>query len=117
MRAVCAVLAIMLASASAQAADPGGKFHIVGAGAVTCEQYTNATPEQRLYAETWWAGYFTALNRTTDDTYHVMGQVPAEQVNEMLRAYCADNPNNRFALAVHKVAEELFPNRIRRSPN
>ena len=117
MRVACFALATMLVSASAQAADPNSKFQIVGAGAVTCQQYTNATPEQRLYAETWWAGYFTAINRTTDDTYHVMGQIPAEQVNEMLREYCTDNPNDRFALAVHKVAQQLFPNRIRRSPN
>jgi hypothetical protein len=117
MRLVPVVLATMVASASVNAADPNGRFHIVGAGAVTCQQYIDATPEQRLYAETWWAGYFTALNRTTADTYHVMGQVPTEQVNEMLRAYCADNPNDRFAIAVHKVLEQLYPNRIRRSPN
>jgi hypothetical protein len=117
MRFVHAILATMLVSASAQAADPNSMFHIVGAGAVTCQQYTNATPEQRLYAETWWAGYITALNRTTPDTYHLMGDVPSEQVNQMLSEYCTDNPNDRFAIAVHKVVERLYPNRIRKSPN
>lgn len=113
MKRVTAIVAAMMMSASANAADSEGVFHIVGAGAVTCQQYSTATPEQQLYAETWWAGYFTALNRTTPDTYNLMGAVQAAQVNEMLRRYCAANPTHRLAIAVHEVADQLHPGRAR----
>jgi hypothetical protein len=117
MRSVQAFFVALVLTTAAQAADPNGRFHIVGAGAVTCQQYIDATPEQRLYAETWWAGYVTALNRTTADTYHVIGATPTEQVNGMIRELCAASPNERLALAVHKVVERLYPSRQRLPPN
>lgn len=117
MRLVQAIVATMLMSATAQAADANGRFFIVGAGAVTCQQYVGASQERKLYAETWWAGYITALNRSTGDTYHLMGDAQSELVNEMLQEYCAANPNDRLAIAVHKVVERLYPNRTRKSPN
>lgn len=117
MKLVSATLATMLLAGSAHAADPSGKFFIVGAGAVTCQQYVDATPEQRLYAETWWAGYLTALNRTTADTYHLMGETQSEQINDMIRQECASNPTERLAIAVHKVIQQLYANRTRQSPN
>ncbi len=117
MRVVLAILATVLGAAAAQAADPDGRYQLLGAGTVTCQAYTNATEEQRVYAATWWAGYITAMNRATPDTYHLMGETPPEQVNEMLRKYCGDNPNDRFAIAVHKVVEQLYPKRTRKKPS
>ena len=117
MRLVSAILATVMMSAAAEAADPDGRFHIVGAGAVTCQQYVGATEQQRLYAETWWAGYMTALNRTTAETYHFMGDTSVEQVNAMIGEHCAANPNDRLAMAVHAVAGQLYAKRQRRSPN
>lgn len=117
MRSVVVILAALLVGTSAHAVDPNGRFQIVGAGAVTCRQYTKATPQQRIYAETWWAGYVTALNRTTADTYHMIGDTTPEAVNGMIAKYCADNPELHLALAVHKVVEYLQPQRTRRAPN
>jgi hypothetical protein len=117
MRSVAIILAALLMGTTAHAVDSNGRFHIVGAGAVTCQQYTDATEQQRIYAETWWAGYITALNRATGDTYNIMGDTTAQAVNGMIAKYCADNPEMRLALAIHKVIEYLQPNRIRKSPN
>ena len=52
-----AILSIGLAAGAAQATDKNGSFKILGAGTVTCDYYLKASPEERLHAETWWAGY------------------------------------------------------------
>ncbi len=48
MRSLSMVLVAGLESATAQAADPNGKFQIVGAGALSCEKYLGATEQQRV---------------------------------------------------------------------
>ena len=116
MRSVAAILAVLLATASAHAADPNGRYHIIGAGGVSCKQYTDATDQQRLFAQTWMAGYVTALNRTTADTYHIVGATTPEAMYGMIAKYCADNPSIPLAIGVHKVIEHLHPNRTRNSP-
>lgn len=117
MKFIAVMLATLLAGASAHAVDSNGRFHIVGAGSVTCQQYTNATDQQKLYAETWWAGYITALNRTSTDTYHILGETTPQGMNAMIAKYCADNPEMRLALAIHNLVEQLQSKRTRKSPN
>lgn len=117
MKSIAMILATLLVGTSAHAVDSNGRFHIVGAGSVTCQQYSDATEQQKLYAETWWAGYITALNRTGDDTYNILGETTPQAMNAMIAKYCADNPGMRLALAIHKVVEHLQPMRTRKSPN
>lgn len=117
MRSIAVMLAALLVGTSAHAVDSNGRFHIVGAGSVSCQQYTDATDQQKLYAETWWAGYVTALNRTASDTYNILGETTPQGMNAMIAKYCADNPEMRLALAIHNVVEQLQPRRTRKSPN
>jgi hypothetical protein len=107
----------MFAGGSAQAADGSGHYFIVGAGSHTCQEYTRATPDQKLYAETWMAGYISAINRLTPDTYHVAGETSVENVNGMIAQYCGENPDTSLGVAIHRVLERLYPQRIRQSPN
>ncbi|MBX3499507.1 MAG: hypothetical protein KF889_08690 [Alphaproteobacteria bacterium] len=113
---VCA-LVFSLVAAGAHAADPNGRYHIIGAGSVKCQQYSQATDQQKLFAHTWMAGYVTALNRATPDNYHIVGNTTPESMYGMVGKYCADNPDTSLGIAVHKVIEHLHPNRIRKSPN
>ena len=117
MRSLAVILATLLATGGAYAADPGGHYFVVGAGSRSCKEYTTATEQQKVYAETWLAGYITALNRTTADTYHIVGETTPEAMNAMIAKYCTDNPDIALGIAIHKVIEYLQPKRIRKSPN
>lgn len=109
---VAALAMLTVASASsARAADAKGNFAIRGAGTVSCTDYINATPEQKIYAQTWWAGYLTAMNRVTPDTYNLLGRSSIEDADNWLLTYCRQNPNERFATAVHEMLKALYPSR------
>jgi len=117
MRFMALALLMALVGAEAQAGDPNGRYFIVGAGARKCSEYSSATDQQKVYVETWMAGYITALNRLTSDTYHIVGATPIEKVNAMITQYCASNPDIGIGVAIHRVLERLAPERIRKSPN
>lgn len=117
MRFFAMILTALLAGASARAADTNGRFYVVGAGSVSCKQYTDATDQQKLFAQTWMAGYVSALNRTTADTWHIVGETTPEAMYGMIAKYCTDNPETALGVATHKVIEYLQPKRTRKSPN
>ncbi len=113
---LCTVLT-MLAVAQAQAADERGRFRAKGVGSQSCASYLTFDADDRLIAETWWAGYVTAVNIERDDTYDVLPDVKPELVNAWLEGYCRDNPNQLLAVAVHRMIESYFPKRSKTSPN
>ena len=117
MKFIGAVLASGLVCASAQAADKSGHFQTLGAGALACSKYLAADNQDKVYAETWWAGYMTAMNRWTDDTWSFEGKKSADDVNAMLREECAANPQELIANAVHNVLEKLYPDRRQTGPS
>lgn len=115
---VCAIaLLIVLGSASAQAADPNGQFKAIGAGSLKCQQYSAATDDQKRFADTWMAGYITAISRMTPDTWDITGGTPFDNVKAMFAQFCSSNPDVAIANALHQVLQRLHPNRIRKSPN
>ncbi|SDX78553.1 HdeA/HdeB family protein [Roseicitreum antarcticum] len=101
------------AVSGAQAATREGDYAMVGAGALTCRTYMLASTEERTFAETWWAGYMSAMNRVTDDTYDLLGDYEVADFNAYLDDYCRDNPSVLFGLAVHDAIEAFYPERIR----
>ena len=117
MRFFALVLLVGLIGTEAHAADPNGRFSIVGAGARKCSEYAGATDQQKVYVETWMAGYITATNRLASDTWHVVGQTSIEKVNAMIAQYCEANPDVAIGIAIPRVLERRAPERSRKSPN
>ena len=117
MRLIGAMLATGLACASAHASDKNDNFQVLGAGTVTCQQYLGTSAQNKTYAETWWAGYASAMNRTTGETWSLLGDTPVDGVNAMIEAECKAHPTEMFGLAVHDVLEQLYPKRKQTSPN
>lgn len=116
MQCFAAIVAMVLTTSSALAADPNGRFYMLGAGAVSCKQYTDATDEQKVPAHTWMVGYISAVNRMTADTWHIAGETKPEVVFGMIAKYCVDNPETALGIATHKVLDQLQPKRTRKSP-
>ena len=103
-------------SQPAAAADEDGNFLVHGAGIATCQMYIEAKEEQRLHAETWWAGYTTAMNRVAGDTYDLLGERDFSDANAWLEAWCGDNLDALYVHAVHQMLESFYPDRTRRAP-
>ncbi|MCC5987196.1 MAG: hypothetical protein JJT95_05890 [Pararhodobacter sp.] len=114
--ALVAGTAMAALSQPAATADEGGSFLVHGAGMASCQMYVEATAEQRLHAETWWAGYTTAMNRVTDDNYDLLGERDFADANAWLEAWCGDNPEAFYVHAVHQMLESFYPDRTRRAP-
>lgn len=103
-------------SLPAAAADERGNFLVHGAGLASCQMYVDATEEQRLHAETWWAGYTTAMNRVTGDTYDLLGARDYNDANAWLETWCSENPDALYVHAVHQMLESFYPERATRAP-
>jgi opacity protein-like surface antigen len=112
---VGAVMAL-LASTAAQAADKDGNYQILGAGVLTCQKYLDSTIEAHRNVEIWWAGYVSAMNRTTGDTWGLTGDKAPEDVNKMIDAECGGHPQELLGVAVHNVLEALYKTRVEVSP-
>jgi hypothetical protein len=106
-----------VATQTAGASDAKGNFAIRGAGTVMCKAYVNASPAQRKIAETWWAGYLTAMNRRTAKTYDILGNLSVKNANEWLMRYCKKHPSRRFTFAVHDLLKAAFGSRLKVSPS
>lgn len=113
---LCTLLAALTAS-HAHAADERGRFRAKGVGSQSCASFLTFDADDKLIAETWWAGYVTAINIERDNTYDVLPDVKPELVNAWLEGYCRDNPNQLLAVAVHRMIEYHFPKRSKSSPN
>jgi opacity protein-like surface antigen len=106
----------LVASTAAQAADKDGNFQILGAGVLTCQKYLDSSIEDHRNVEIWWAGYVSAMNRSTADTWGLTGDKAPADVNKMIDAECGSHPNELLGIAVHDVLEALYKTRIQDSP-
>lgn len=110
-------VSVMLAALAAPAAamDSNKNFWVVGGGSQRCSVYAQGSPEQKLTLETWMAGYVTAMNRSTSDTYNLL-VISVDETKSRLQQMCEANPNRLFVHVVHELLENLYPNRARRAP-
>lgn len=101
---------------AARAADENGSYSIRGAGTVSCQTYVSSTPAQKQYAQTWWAGYVTAMNRVTPKTFHLLGDASPAAADKWLLNYCQQNPTARFETAVNAMLKAAYPSRTQKAP-
>lgn len=111
--AISAVLAALAAPAGAMDGDKN--FWVVGGGSLLCSAYAQGSPEQKLTLETWTAGYVTAMNRSTPDTYNLL-IISVDEAKARLQRICEGSPSKIFVHAVHELLESLYPTRARRAP-
>ena len=106
-------------SASALAASADGQFRMVGAGGVACSQITAdlaADPATATEVGSWVAGYATATNRNTDDTWDLMGEGGLEGYFAAVQADCAANPDKTLEAAAFDVLNANFETRTVSKP-
>ena len=59
----------------------------------------------------WIAGYVSAFNRQTPDTYDIVGVSKFEQVLQSVERFCKENPLSDVAAAMEAVTTDLYPAR------
>lgn len=119
MRLSSLLAAAAALSASALAASADGQFRMVGAGAVACSQITAdlaADPATATEIGSWVAGYATATNRNTDDTWDLMGEAGLEGYFAAVQADCAANPDKTLEAAAFDVLNANYATRTVSKP-
>ncbi len=108
------VAALCLWSAAAHAADPQGRYFIMGPGKAPCRDFVAAKENaaDQLYAS-WVTGYLTAINERMPDTYSIGGTTTGEQLMQGLEKFCRKNPDQLFAAAAEALVRALEPQRLR----
>jgi hypothetical protein len=115
MRLIITVVLVLLSS-STQSADKTGSYAIIGSGTASCGKYVEARKsDSDGNYRAWLAGYISALNLMTKDTYNVMGETDTDGMMLWIENYCTGNPLKRFESAAQAVSAKLLPTRKRRA--
>jgi len=61
----------------------------------------------------WIAGYLTALNWQTPDTYQMLGKTDFRGVVSWLEDYCRENPGNDLSRGMRALTIKLYPDRYK----
>jgi hypothetical protein len=102
----------------AVAADNKGKYVMLGAstcGAYLKELSAGSIDNVRDYG--WLAGYITAYNVMTPNTYDILGNSDLRSVELWVKNYCDKNPLKNISNAVEVLMIELYPTRKIKGPN
>ena len=110
------VLGLTLASTALWGMDMEGRFSTQGAR--SCGQYVEAARDKKIslgYAatEAWVAGYITAYNSETRDTYDILGASDLKSAMLWLENWCNSNPLRNMGDAMQSLTAELHPRRHR----
>ena len=84
----------------------------------TCKEFRDAQRSQEITAagrniRSWVAGYISAYNRQTADTYNILGITEFDSLIESIDKYCKTNPFKNVAEAMEEITDELHARRYR----
>lgn len=108
-----------LVAGSAMASDANQKFYIMGdPGVMTCATLNTKLDDEAagVALGTWLAGYITALNRTTPDTYNLIGNVQPTDIFNAIIAHCAATPTDYVEGAAYAAIEGVYDRRQTTAP-
>ena len=101
-------------SIAVNASDEKGRYWIYGIGRQTCQTYLEARKTggfSEISYKNWISGYLTSSNRSTDNTYNLLGNTDFHGAMEWLDRYCAKNPKNTVYMAVANLTGVMHDNR------
>ena len=114
MRTVVALLAVYVAMSGAWAADKNAQYGIL---TDTCGEYAKDRAKNRTLRYTSWiAGYVTAYNAASPDTYNILGDSNVKSTMQWLDTWCKANPEGNLAGGMHALTQELHAKRHKTRP-
>ncbi len=102
------------------AADGAGQFSVRGIGGQTCAvwadildgQDQNQRREGIMAFQSWIAGYLSAVNRNTPDTYDAMPFIDMVNVMAIVVTECRANPSELAESTIYRVVTAFSPSRV-----
>jgi len=101
-------------SVAANASDGHGRYWIYGVGRQTCQTYLEARKTggfSEISYKNWVSGYLTSSNRSTDDTYNLLGNTDFHGAMVWLDSYCKKNGKNTIYMAMANLTAVVYKNR------
>ncbi len=96
-------------------ADDQGQFAVRNAGMASCQDFVNEkkrnSPKLNLYMG-WIDGYLSAANQFTQKTYDLIPWGNTVFLATLLENHCSKNPEQRFYVAVNKLAGSMMKLRL-----
>ncbi len=98
------------------ASDIHGRYWIYGVGRQTCQTYLDARHNggySEISYKNWVGGYLTSVNRSSDDTYNILGHSDFQGAMVWLDGYCKKHPSNTIYMAMDNLVAVMMPERRR----
>jgi len=110
-----AIIALLLQTGAAAAADHTESFAMKGAGFLPCQIYVKAREDKsNVYYMIggWVEGYISAHNRYAEDTFDVLSFESLELLLTVIQTHCDANPGHRLHAVVNSIIASLQPDRL-----
>jgi hypothetical protein len=116
MKRILLAIVLGMAAAPAMAADADGAYW--SQRPESCREFRRLqSSDERTPAlvniRSWLAGYITAYNRQTPDTYDVLGATDFDTALRFIDGYCKAHPLDSLTAAMEALTESLYPTRHR----
>ncbi len=101
-------------SSIVQASDKHGHYWIYGVGRQSCSTYLEARENggfSEISYKNWISGYLTSGNRSSEDTYNLLGDTDFHGVMVWLDRYCKKNSKNTVYMAMANLTAVMYPRR------
>ncbi|MDQ1363010.1 MAG: hypothetical protein QG652_870 [Pseudomonadota bacterium] len=98
------------------AADEHGTYWIYGVGRQNCSTYLAARKAggfEEISYKNWIMGYLTAVNRSTPDTYNILGESDMPGALAWLDRHCTKYPDETMYMAMPNMLAVMYPQRRR----
>ncbi len=105
---------LSLSAQNAYSSDKNGRYWIYGVGRQTCETYLEARVNggfSELSYKNWISGYLTSSNRSSDDTYNLLGDTDFQGALNWIDLYCKKHSKNTIYMAMANLTAVYYPKR------
>jgi len=105
---------LSLSAQNAFSADVHGRYWIYGVGRQACETYLEARDNggiSEISYKNWISGYLTSSNRSSEDTYNLLGKSDFQGALTWVDHYCGKHPKNTIYMAMANLSAVYYSNR------
>ena len=107
-------LLLSMIAQNAYAADVNGRYWIYGVGRQSCVTYLEARKNggfSEISYKNWISGYLTSSNRSSDETYNLLGDTDFNGALHWVDEYCKKYPRNTIYMAMANLTAVYYPER------
>ncbi len=114
MKRILLAMTLCAGAAATMAADVDGAYW--SQRPESCREFRRLLSSQErtpavMNMRGWVAGYITAFNRQTPETYDILGITDFEAALNLIDGYCKANPLHNLTKAMEAFTEDLYPKR------